>query len=77
MEKADLIKIANMPMPFGKYKGKVLIDLPEEYLLWFQGKSSFPEGKLGDLMQITLAIKIEGMESVVKPLKGKRLEDFT
>lgn len=58
-----------MAMPFGKYKGRMLIDLPEEYLLWFARKNEFPAGKLGDLMQLTLAIKIEGLEGLVKPLK--------
>lgn len=72
MEKENLIEIANMVMPFGKYKGRVLIDLPEEYLLWFARKGEFPQGKLGELMQITLAIKIEGLEGLVKPLKRQR-----
>lgn len=72
MEKENLIEIANMVMPFGKYKGRVLIDLPEEYLLWFAHKDEFPQGKLGELMQITLAIKIEGLEGLVKPLKRQR-----
>lgn len=69
MEKEDLIKLANMEMPFGKYAGRVLIDLPEEYLLWF-AKKEWPKGELGRLMQIALALKIEGLESLVKPLKG-------
>lgn len=72
MEKENLIEIANMVMPFGKYKGRVLIDLPEEYLLWFARKDEFPQEKLGELMQITLAIKIEGLEGLVKPLKRQR-----
>ncbi|EKG58421.1 hypothetical protein VCHC55A1_3106 [Vibrio cholerae HC-55A1] len=55
-------------MPFGKYAGRVLIDLPEPYLLWFQ-KQGFPEGELGVLLELCLAIKIEGLESLVKPLK--------
>lgn len=71
-EKENLIKIANMTMPFGKYQGAVLIDLPEEYLLWF-AKKEFPKGELGRLMQLCLAIKIEGGESLVKPLKGHSL----
>jgi len=67
-DKEDLLKLANMPMPFGKYKGRVLIDLPEEYLLWF-AKKGFPEGNLGRLMQLALEIRINGMEKVLQPLK--------
>lgn len=67
-DKEDLLKLANMPMPFGKYKGKVLIDLPEEYLLWF-AKKGFPQGQLGRLMQLALEIRINGMERVLQPLK--------
>ncbi|MBS9424880.1 DUF3820 family protein [Photorhabdus caribbeanensis] len=69
MEKENLIEIANTAMPFGKYKGRMLIDLPEEYLLWFARKGEFPRGKLGELMEMTLAIKLEGLDSLVKPLK--------
>ncbi|MBN7122799.1 DUF3820 family protein [Erwinia billingiae] len=69
MEKEHLIEIANSIMPFGKYKGRALIDLPEEYLLWFERKGEFPAGHLGELLQLTLAIKIEGLDGLVKPLK--------
>lgn len=69
-DKQDLIKIATTTMPFGKYQGKLLIDLPEEYLLWF-AKKEFPEGKLGMLMQLCLEIKINGLESIIEPLKRK------
>ncbi|ANU38768.1 DUF3820 family protein [Vibrio scophthalmi] len=68
LEKQNLIKLARMQMPFGKYAGRVLIDLPEEYLLWFD-KKGFPEGELGRLMQLCLALKVEGLDSVVQPLK--------
>lgn len=68
LEKENLIKLARMQMPFGKYAGRVLIDLPEEYLLWFD-KKGFPTGELGDLLKLCLALKIEGLDSVVKPLK--------
>jgi uncharacterized protein (DUF3820 family) len=67
-DKQDLVTIANMAMPFGKYKGRPLIDLPEEYLLWF-AKKGFPESKLGMLMQLTLEIKINGQDNIIKPLK--------
>ncbi|WJV61805.1 DUF3820 family protein [Pectobacteriaceae bacterium CE70] len=69
MEKDDLVAIATTVMPFGKYKGRVLIDLPEEYLLWFARKDEFPKGRLGELMQITLTIKIEGLQNLIIPLK--------
>lgn len=69
MDKQQLVEIANTVMPFGKYKGRVLIDVPEEYLLWFARKDEFPTGKLGELMQLTLVIKSEGLEGLVKPLK--------
>ena len=68
MQKHQLIKLANMRMPFGKYAGRAIIDLPEEYLLWFANKE-WPKGELGTLMQIALSIKIEGLEDIVKPLK--------
>ncbi|WP_460803291.1 DUF3820 family protein [Microbulbifer agarilyticus] len=68
LEKQDLIDIARTEMPFGKYAGRLLIDLPEEYLLWF-AKKEFPKGRLGQLMALTLEIKIEGLEGLVKPLK--------
>ncbi|MCW8346065.1 MULTISPECIES: DUF3820 family protein [Vibrio] len=68
LNKENLVKLARTPMPFGKYAGRMLIDLPEEYLLWFD-KKGFPSGDLGDLLKLCLALKIEGLDSVVKPLK--------
>ncbi|WP_114786089.1 DUF3820 family protein [Vibrio tetraodonis] len=70
LEKENLIKLASIHMPFGKYSGRILIDLPEEYLLWFD-KKGFPNGELGELLKLCLALKIEGLDSLVKPLKHK------
>lgn len=67
-EKQHLVKLANMSMPFGKYAGRTLIDLPEPYLLWFAHKG-FPEGELGSLMALCLEIKAQGAEDVIHPLK--------
>ena len=69
-DKEQLVELANWRMPFGKYQGRRLIDLPEEYLLWFARKEAFPEGHLGQLLQLALAIRIEGLEHLVTPLKA-------
>ncbi len=66
--KEDLVKLANWRMPFGKYQGRALIDLPEEYLLWF-AKKGFPQGELGMLLQLCLELKIEGLDAMIRPLK--------
>ncbi|ACR12089.1 DUF3820 family protein [Teredinibacter turnerae] len=68
-DKQWLIKLANMTMPFGKYQGRVLIDLPEEYLLWFADKG-FPEGELGQLLALALEIRINGQENLLDPLRN-------
>ncbi|WKE66927.1 DUF3820 family protein [Gallaecimonas kandeliae] len=67
-DKATLLKLANTRMPFGKYQGRFLMKLPEEYLLWFQ-KKGFPEGELGELMALALALKIEGLDRLLDPLQ--------
>jgi uncharacterized protein (DUF3820 family) len=69
-EKKDLLSLATMKMPFGTYRGHLLIDLPEDYLLWF-AKKGWPEGKLGQLLQLALEIRINGLESIIEPLKQK------
>ncbi len=63
----NLIKVANMQMPFGKYQGSTLIQLPERYLVWFSAKG-FPDGQLGELLQLTYEIKVNGLERLIYPL---------
>ncbi len=65
----DLLQLARTGMPFGKYQGWLLIDLPEAYLLWF-ADNGFPEGQLGRLLALALEIKINGLEHLLKPLKN-------
>ena len=65
-----LLQLVNMQMPFGKYKGTLLCNLPVSYLEWFQRKG-FPEGKLGTLLQTMLEIKMNGLEYLLAPLKKK------
>ncbi|WP_281167010.1 DUF3820 family protein [Oceanospirillum beijerinckii] len=64
----SLLKLTTMKMPFGKYQGRVLMDLPEPYLLWF-GKKGFPSGELGMLMALMLELQINGLESLLTPLR--------
>jgi uncharacterized protein (DUF3820 family) len=64
----DLTELANMRMPFGKYKDRYLVDLPEAYLVWF-GRQGFPEGKLGRMLEAVLEIKTNGLEKLLIPLR--------
>ena len=64
----DLLKLARMKMPFGKYQGRLLADLPEPYLLWFS-KQGFPKGELGKLLALMLELQIHGLEGLLDPLK--------
>lgn len=63
-----LLQLVKMKMPFGKYKDRVLCDLPVSYLEWFQRKG-FPKGKLGILLETLYEIKINGLEDLLVPLK--------
>lgn len=67
-DRNDLLQLARTDMPFGKYQGWLLIDLPEPYLLWFADRG-FPEGQLGRLLALALEIRINGLEYLLKPLK--------
>jgi len=64
----DLMALAEMRMPFGKYQGRLLIDLPEPYVIWF-AKKGFPEGKLGRMLQTIYDIKVNGLEYLFEPLR--------
>lgn len=67
----DLLKIANMTMPFGRYKGWALVDLPEPYVVWFYNQG-LPSGELGRLFAQLYEIKANGLEYLFKPLKARR-----
>lgn len=65
-----LKELVEMQMPFGKHKGKLICNLPEDYLLWFKDQG-FPKGKLGDLMATMFEIRLNGLEYLLTPLKRK------
>jgi len=64
---ADLLEAVAMPMPFGRFKGERLIDLPEPYVVWFRGQG-FPPGMLGQRMALVYELKVNGLEKLVRPL---------
>jgi uncharacterized protein (DUF3820 family) len=65
-----LKEIVTIRMPYGKYKDRVLCDIPEHYLVWYQQKG-FPKGKLGILLNTLYEIKLNGLEYLLKPLRSK------
>jgi uncharacterized protein (DUF3820 family) len=65
---AVLLKLARTRMPFGKYKGCLLIDLPKPYVIWF-AKKGFPEGELGRMLGFLYEVKMNGLEYLYKPLR--------
>jgi uncharacterized protein len=68
-DKKILTDIIRFEMPFGKYKGTKLCDLPISYLEWFLRKGGFPEGKLGMQMATVYEIKSNGLEEIIFKLK--------
>lgn len=67
-DKKFLIDLANMKMPFGKYQGRYLIDLPEYYVVWYHSKG-FPKGKLGMMLGLVYELKLNGLEYLIREIK--------
>ena len=67
-DKQFLIDLAKMKMPFGKYKGRFLIDLPEHYIVWYKNKG-FPNGKLGKQMGLVYELQLNGLEDIVRKIR--------
>lgn len=65
----ELIATVNQVMPFGRYKGRRLIELPEPYLVWFHNEG-FPNGVLGRRMAVMYEVKVNGLEVLLAPLVG-------
>lgn len=67
-DKEYLLKLAQIRMPFGKYKGRLLIDLPEPYVVWLSQKG-FKQDSLGQMLQSVYEIKLNGLEYLFKPFR--------
>ena len=68
MNPEDLQSLVTYVMPYGKYKGRVIADLPGNYLAWFARKG-FPPGKLGQLLALMLEVDHNGLSSLLAPLR--------
>jgi uncharacterized protein (DUF3820 family) len=63
-----LNELVSIRMPYGKYKGRLICDLPEFYLVWYES-NGFPQGKIGVLLATMYEIKLNGLEYLLKPLR--------
>lgn len=70
MEAQDLQKLVTVRMPYGKYQGRLLADLPGAYLAWFARKG-FPSGELGRLLALMLEIDHNGLSRLLEPLRRR------
>lgn len=69
-QQKQLVKLAHTKMPFGKYEGRYLIDLPEYYIVWYNNKG-FPKGELGQQLQLIYELKLNGLEDLIRNIKLK------
>lgn len=68
LDHSKIVALAHAKMPFGKYKGRDLIDLPEFYLVWYKNKG-FPPGTLGLQMAQVYELRLNGLEFLIKNIK--------
>ena len=70
-----LVELVRIRMPFGKYKNRILCDLPESYLAWFHRKG-FPPGEIGMLLAALYEIRLNGLEYLLKPIRKNQAGKF-
>ena len=69
MSQAQLQQLVDTVMPYGKYKGRALADLPGPYLQWF-ARTGFPKGQLGSLLALMHEVDHNGLRHLLEPLRG-------
>jgi uncharacterized protein (DUF3820 family) len=70
METEDLQRLVTTAMPFGKYQGRLIADLPGGYLAWF-ARTGFPPGQLGRLLALMLELDHNGLKPLLDPLRKR------
>jgi len=68
MNPEDLLLLVSKRMPFGKYEGRLIADLPGHYLNWF-ARSGFPKGEIGRLLALMQEIDHNGLKPLLDPLR--------
>ena len=74
MQEDALLLLVTRTMPFGKYQGRLLADLPGNYLNWF-ARTGFPKGELGRLLALMQELDHNGLRPMLDPLRGHRSPD--
>ena len=69
-DKQILLDLAKMKMPYGKYIGRYLIDLPEHYIVWYKNKG-FPAGKIGKQLELVYELQLNGLEDIVREVRRR------
>ncbi len=67
---AQLVELAHAKMPYGKYEGHYLIDIPEYYMVWLHN-NRFPKGKLGEQLQLVYELKLNGLEPLLRDIRKR------
>lgn len=70
MKPEDLERLLTVEMPYGKYKGRVIADLPGNYLHWF-AREGFPKGEIGRLLALMREIDHNGLGDLLTPLRRR------
>ena len=73
MQREILVDLITKKMPYGKYKGRLICDIPEHYLIWMQ-RQGFPEGKLGMWLSTMYEIRLNGLEYLLQNLRSGSLK---
>lgn len=71
IDSSILQELACTRMPFGKYKGRLLLELPEPYMVWFHGQG-FPNNKLGQQLALVYELQLNGLSYLLSRFKPKR-----
>lgn len=74
MKNEDLLQLVSVKMPYGKYQGRLIADLPGHYLNWF-AREGFPRGELGRLLQLMQEVDHNGLSPLLNPLRETHRHD--